>query len=161
MACELSGTRWAQVVVAAAAVPFCLGGGTLMQYVSFDYLCWVLTAYLTLRLLKSDDPRWWIAIGSSIGLGMLSKYTMPFFIAGLVVGVLATDLRQHLKSKWLWCGVAVSVVIFLPNLISQAQHNIVSLDFLQHIHARDVRQGRARGFLPGQLKRTMTVAVAK
>ncbi|HYL12359.1 MAG TPA: glycosyltransferase family 39 protein [Terriglobales bacterium] len=155
MARELSGTRWAQVVAATAAVPFCLGGGTLMQYVSFDCLCWVLTAYFTLRLLKSDDPRWWIAIGGSIGLGMLSKYTMLFFIAGVVMGVLATDLRQHLKSKWLWCGVAVSVVIFLPNLIWQAQHNFVSLDFLQHIHARDVRQGRARGFLAGQLKLTL------
>jgi hypothetical protein len=155
MARELSGTRWAQVVAATAAVPFCLGGGALMQYVSFDYLCWVLTAYSTLRLIKSDDPHWWIAIGSSIGLGMLSKYTMAFFIAGLVVGVLATDVRPHLKSKWLWCGVAVSVVIFLPNLIWQAQHNFVSLDFLQDIHARDVREGKARGFLLGQLKLTL------
>jgi 4-amino-4-deoxy-L-arabinose transferase-like glycosyltransferase len=155
MARELSGTRWAQLVAATAAVPFCLGGGALMQYLSFDYLCWVLTAYFTLRLLKSDDPRWWIAIGSSIGLGMLSKYTMPFFIAGLVVAVLATDLRKHLKNKWLWWGVVVSVVIFLPNLIWQAQHNFVSLDFLQNIHARDVREGKARGFLPGQLKVTL------
>ena len=126
-----------------------------MQYLSFDYLCWVLTAYFTLRLLKSNDPRWWIAIGSSIGLGMLSKYTMPFFVAGLVVGVLATDLRKHLKNKWLWCGVVVSVLIFLPNLIWQAQHNFVSLDFLQSIHARDIREGKARGFLPGQLKLTL------
>jgi 4-amino-4-deoxy-L-arabinose transferase-like glycosyltransferase len=155
MARELGGTRWAQLVAAAAAVPFCLGGGALMQYLSFDYLCWVLTAYFTLRLLKSDDPRWWIAIGSSIGLGMLSKYTMPFFIAGLLVGVLATDLRKHLKNKWLWYGVVVSVLIFLPNLIWQAQHNFVSFDFLQSIHARDVREGKARGFLPGQLKLTL------
>jgi len=155
MARELGGTRWAQLVAATAAVPFCLGGGALMQYLSFDYLCWVLTAYFTLRLLKSADPRWWIAIGSSIGLGMLSKYTMPFFIAGLVVGVLATDLRKHLKNKWLWCGVVISVVIWLPNLIWQAHHNFVLFDFLQDIHARDIREGKARGFLPGQLKLTL------
>jgi len=155
MARELGGSRWAQLVAATAAVPFCLAGGALMQYVSFDYLSWVLTAYFTLRLLKSDDPRWWVAIGSSIGLGMLSKYSMPFLVAGLVVGVLATNVRRHLKSRWLWCGVAVSLLIFLPNLIWQAQHNFVSLDFLQHIHARDVRQGRAKGFLPGQIKLTL------
>ena len=57
MARELGGSRWAQLVAATAAVPFCLAGGALMQYVSFDYLSWVLTAYFTLRLLKSDDPR--------------------------------------------------------------------------------------------------------
>ncbi|PYX35020.1 MAG: hypothetical protein DMG81_18980 [Acidobacteria bacterium] len=158
MARELGGSRWAQLVAATAAVPFCLAGGALMQYVSFDYLCWVLTAYFTLRLLKSDDPRWWVAIGSSIGLGMLSKYSMPFLVAGLAVGVLATNVRRHLKSRWLGCGVVVSLLIFLPNLLWQLQHNFISIDFLQHIHARDVRQGRADGFLPGQLKLTLLAA---
>jgi hypothetical protein len=152
---QLGGGRWAQLVAAMAAVPFCLAGGALMQYVSFDYLCWVLTAYFTLRLLKSENPRWWIAIGGAIGLGMLSKYSMPFLVAGLITGVLFTDARRYLKGKWLWFGVAVSVVIFLPNLIWQAQHNFVSLDFLRHIHARDVGEGRASGFLPGQLELTL------
>src|SRR6266576_776211 len=52
MARDLGGTRWAQLVAATAALPFCLVGGSVMQYVSFDYLGWVLTAYFTLRLLK-------------------------------------------------------------------------------------------------------------
>ena len=154
MARLLGGGRWAQIMAAMAAVPFCLGGGALMQYVSFDYLCWVLTAYFTLRLLKSEEPRWCLAIGAAIGLGMLSKYSMPFFVAGLLAGLLLTDARRYLKTKWLWIGVAVSVLIFLPNFLWQAQHHFISLDFLRHIHARDVRQGRARGFLPGQIKLT-------
>src|SRR5882724_12582950 len=41
MARELGGTRWSQLVAATAALPFCLVGGSLMQYVSFDYLGWV------------------------------------------------------------------------------------------------------------------------
>src|SRR6185437_11919456 len=40
MARTLGGGRRAQLMAAAAAVPFCLGGGALMQYVSFDYLAW-------------------------------------------------------------------------------------------------------------------------
>jgi 4-amino-4-deoxy-L-arabinose transferase-like glycosyltransferase len=154
MARELGGNRGAQLVAAAAAIPFCLIGGALMQYVSFDYLFWTLTAYFVIRLLKSDDSRWWVAIGSAIGLGMLSKYTMVFFVAGLTAGVLLTDTRRHLASKWLWLGVAAAVLIFLPNLIWQAQHGFVSLDFLQHIHERGLRIGRARYFLPEQLELT-------
>src|SRR5262249_3325209 len=73
----------------------------------------------------------------------------------LGVGVLLTDMRRYLKSKWLWFGVAVSVLVFLPNLVWQAQHDFFSLDFLRHIHARDVAQGRYRGYLPGQLKLTL------
>ena len=155
MARELGGHRAAQLVAAAAALPFCLGGGALMQYVSFDYFCWVLTAYFVLRLLKSDGPRWWIAIGSAIGLGMLSKYTMGVFVAGLTAGVLLTDTRRYLASKWLWLGVTAALLIFLPNAIWQAQHGFVSLDFLRHIHERDVSIGRARYFLPQQVELTL------
>ena len=155
MAKDLGGKRGAQLVAALAAVPFCLAGGALMQYVSFDYLFWVLTAYFVLRLLKSEDPRWWLAVGASIGLGMETKYTMGFFALGIVAGVLFTDARRHLKSKWLWIGVALSILIFLPNLFWQAQHHFISLDFLKHIHARDVRIGRTKNFLPDQLNLTL------
>lgn len=151
MARDLGGRRGAQVVAAAAAVPFCIAGGALMQYVSFDYVFWVLTAYFVVRLLKSEDPRWWLAIGCAIGLGMMSKYSIPFFVAGLIVGVLLTDARRYLASKWLWYAVAASVLIFLPNLVWQIQHHFISLDFLRQIHARDIRIGRTKDFLPGQL----------
>jgi hypothetical protein len=155
MARQLGGGRGAQLVAGAAAVPFCLASGALMQYVAFDYLFWVLTAYFVVRLLKSEDPRWWVAIGCTIGLGMMTKYTMGFFVLGIVAGVLVTKNRRHLISKWLWIGVGLSVLVFLPNLIWQIQHHFISLDFLRHIHERDVRIGRTKGFVPDQLKLTL------
>jgi hypothetical protein len=155
MARELGGGRGAQLAAATAGVPFALAGGALMQYVSFDYLCWVLTAYFVVRLLKTEDPRWWLAIGASIGLGMMTKYTMGFFVIGIVVGVLATSTRRYFASKWLWAGVALSLLVFLPNLIWQAQHHFIALDFLRHIHERDIRWGRTKDFLPDQLKLTL------
>jgi hypothetical protein len=155
MARQLGGTRWAQITAALAALPFCIGGGALMQYVSFDYLSWVLVAYFTLRLLESDNPRWWLAIGAAVGAGMLSKYSMPFLVLGLIAGLVLTDMRRHLWTRWPWLAASLGLLIFLPNLIWQAQHHFVSLDFLQHIHARDVAQGRHVSFLPGQLKLTL------
>jgi hypothetical protein len=155
MAREMGGRRGAQLVAATAAIAFCLGGGALMQYVSFDYFFWVLAAYFMVRLLRSGDPRWWVGIGSAIGLGMMSKYTMGFFVTGLVAGVMLKDTRRFLKSRWLWYGVAVSLLIFLPNLVWQARHHFVSLDFLREIHARDIRIGRTQNFLPGQLNFTL------
>ncbi len=155
MARELGGRRGSQLVAAAAAIPFCLASGALMQYVAFDYLFWVLAAYLVVRLLKSEDPRWWAAIGVTIGLGMLTKYIMGFYALGIAVGVLATRNRRYLGSKWLWAGVALSILVFLPNVIWQAQHHFISLDFLKQIHERDVRIGRTQGFLPDQFKVTL------
>ena len=154
MARDMGGRRGAQLVAAVAAVPFCLGGGYEMQYVAFDCLAWVSTAYFIVRLLVSHDPRWWVGIGVGIGFGMLSKYTIGFFVLSIVAALLLTDARRYLKSKWLWIGVAISVLIWLPNLLWQVQHNFVSLDFLHHIHTRDVRQGRTQYFLPQQLELT-------
>ncbi|MGB6844098.1 MAG: glycosyltransferase family 39 protein [Candidatus Acidiferrales bacterium] len=149
---ELGGERLAQIVAvcAVAISPAQLFWGTEFQYGSFDYLFWVLLAFCAVRLLQSDDPRWWLGIGASIGLGMMTKYTMGFFVAGLVGAVLVTPARRFLKSRWLWLGAALGVLIFLPNLIWQFHHDFVSLHFLQHIHARDVGTGRTHGFFKDQ-----------
>ena len=106
MARDMGARRGAQLVAAVAAVPFCLGGGYEMQYVAFDCLAWVSTAYFIVRLLVSGDPRWWVGIGVGIGFGMLSKYTIGFFVLSIVGALLLTDARRYLKSKWLWIGVA-------------------------------------------------------
>ena len=151
LARELGGGRGAMLLAALAAMPFALGCGSLMQYVAFDYLWWIIAAYFFVRLCKSGDPRWWLPLGAIFGIGMLTKYTMLFCVAGIVIGVIATPLRRHLASKWLWVGAALSVLIFLPNVIWQAQHHFISLEFLRHIHARDVRIGRTKDFLPDQL----------
>jgi 4-amino-4-deoxy-L-arabinose transferase-like glycosyltransferase len=160
MARELGGSRLALIVTALAVTiaPMSLSAGALFQYVSFDYLWWVLIAYLTIRLLKSEDPRWWLGIGAVAGLGMMTKYTIAFLIAGIVGGLVLTKTRRYLVSPWLrenapylWGGVALSLLIFLPNLIWQVRHNFISLEFLSSIHARDIRIGRTEGYLTEQL----------
>jgi 4-amino-4-deoxy-L-arabinose transferase-like glycosyltransferase len=152
MARELGGKRTAQILaaIATAIAPIAIAEGAMVMYVTFDFLWSVLIAYFVIRLLKSEDPRWWLGIGAVIGLGMMTKFTMGFFTAGIVGGVLLTDARRYLKSPWLWGGVILSLLIFLPNMLWQIKHDFISLDFLQGIHARDVREGRAEDYLIGQ-----------
>lgn len=59
MAREMGGGRMAQIAatVAVALSPLPLFEGTEFQYSSFDFLWWVLIAYFTIRLLRSEDPR--------------------------------------------------------------------------------------------------------
>jgi 4-amino-4-deoxy-L-arabinose transferase-like glycosyltransferase len=149
MARELGGRRWAQVTtaVAVAIAPYALMSGELFHYSSFDYLWWVCAAYMMIRLLKSDDPRWWLGVGASIGLGLMTKYTMAILVASVVLGVILTRARRHLGSRWLWMGVGLSVLIVFPNLIWQVRHDFISLDLIGSIHARDVSEGRTEGFL--------------
>jgi len=152
MAGELGGGRFAQVTAAlcVALSPLPIFEGTEFQYTTFDYLWWVLIAYFVIRLLKTDNLRWWVAIGAVIGLGMQTKYTMAFYVAGIVGGAVLTGARKYLFSRWLWAGVGLSLLIFLPNLVWQIRHDFISLHFLESIHTRDVGEGRADDFLSGQ-----------
>jgi dolichyl-phosphate-mannose-protein mannosyltransferase len=153
MARELGGARLAQFTAAllVAVSPLPLFEGTEFQYSSFDYLWWVLAAYFIIRLLKSGNPRWWLAIGASVGVGLMTKYTMCFFVAGIVAGLLLTSARRFLLTPWFWAGATLAAIIVLPNAIWQIRHGLISYHFLQHIHVRDVGQGRDKGFLTGQL----------
>ena len=150
---ELGGNRHAQLLAAVAAgiAPVSLTQGAVFQYVSFDYLWGVTVTYLLVRLMNSDEARLWMAIGLVLGVGMETRYTMGFLAVGIAGAVLLTPARRFLRSRWLWAGVGLSILVFLPNLIWQMQHHFISLDFLSHLHARDLRQGRYKGFFPEQL----------
>ena len=149
MARELGGGRGAQIVaaLAVAVAPLSMAEGHLFQYVSFDFLWWVLAIYFVIRLLESGDGRWWIAVGAVIGLGLMTRYTIAWLVAGLAVGFLATPARRLLMNRWLIAGAALALVIALPNFLWQANHDFISIDFLRYIHSRDVRIGRTDGFL--------------
>jgi hypothetical protein len=152
MTAELGGGRLAQITaalaVALSALP--IFEGTEFQYTSFDYLWWVLIAYFVIRLLKTENPRWWLAIGATVGVGLMTKYAIIFFVAGILVGLVLTQARRFLASGWFWAGTGLALLIFLPNLIWLVRHDFISYHFLQHIHVRDVGEGRANGFLSDQ-----------
>jgi Dolichyl-phosphate-mannose-protein mannosyltransferase len=150
---EIGGSPRAEGIAAFAVLvsPVSMSAGHLFQYVSFDFLWSVLLVYFVVRLLNSNDPRWWIAAGGAAGLGLMTRYTIAWLIAGLTVGFLLTPARRHLRSWWLAGGMALALPLVLPNLMWQASHHFISLEFLRSIHARDVRIGRTDGFLWKQL----------
>jgi hypothetical protein len=153
MARDLGGGRLAQVTAALAVAfaPLSLFEGTEFQYTAFDYLWWVLIAWFAIRLLKTENPRWWMAIGVVVGLGLETKYAIAFLIAGVLAGVVLSQARSHLRSGWFWGGIGVALLIFLPNFVWLVRHDFISYQFLQHIHVRDVAQGRANGFWRDQV----------
>jgi hypothetical protein len=146
---ELGGRRLAQFTAALAVVlsPLPLFEGTEFQYGTFDYLWWVLIAYFTIRLLKTENPRWWLAIGTTVGVGLMTKYTICFLVLALLCGFLLTRARRLVLSWWLLGGIAVALLIFLPNLVWQIRHDFITWHFLHFIHIRDVGWGRGNQFI--------------
>jgi hypothetical protein len=63
---------------------------------------------------------------------------------GFVCGVLATPIREQLRSPWPWLGAAIALVIVLPNLIWQVQHEWSSLTY---IHSHQANTSSRLGFI--------------
>jgi len=162
MARDLGGGRLAQVTTALAVAlsPLPLFEGTEFQYSSFDYLWWTLATYSLIRLLKSDNPRWWLGIGAALGMGLQTKYTVLFLIAGILGGMVLNPARRYFLNRWFWAGFALALFIFLPNFLWQVRHDFISYQFLHHIHLRDVGQGRGDGFLKDQFRICVNLAAA-
>lgn len=149
---DMGGKRQAQLMaaLAAAVAPLALTAGTMLQYLAFDYLWWVVISFCLVRIIQSEEPRWWLGFGAAVGMAMMTKFTAAFFIAGLATAILISSNRRYLRSAWLWVGVGLALLIYLPNLIWQIQHDFITLDFLKAIHARDIQWGRTDEFLSEQ-----------
>jgi 4-amino-4-deoxy-L-arabinose transferase-like glycosyltransferase len=153
MAGELGGGRKAVLTTAlvVAIMPVGLFWNTVFQYTVFECLWWVAICYTMVKLINTEDARYWLGIGLFIGLGVLTKYSMGFYVMAIAAGVLLTGRWRWLKSPWLWAGAGLTFLIFLPNLIWLVNNKFIHLEFLASIHARDIRIGRTSTFLLDQL----------
>ncbi len=69
-----------------------------------------------------------LRVSAVIGLGILSKYTTIFLWFGIGMYIILFN-REWLKSKWLYMGIFISVVISLPILIWNIQNDFISINF--------------------------------
>lgn len=122
---ELGGGQTAQVLTAVAAIfnPLFLRAASLFQPVVFDQFWWMLGFYALIRLGNSSDRKWWILLGVAGGLGLLSKFSILFFGAAVLAGVLLTRWRDLLTAGP-WTALGIALVLGAPSVIGQ-----ISLDW--------------------------------
>jgi 4-amino-4-deoxy-L-arabinose transferase-like glycosyltransferase len=129
---ELGGSTRAQAWAALALLlsPVFLGANALFHTASFDQLAWAAAVLVFARLLRTGDQRLWLVIGLVVGIGLETKHTMVALPVAMFAGLLATNRRATLLSAWPWMGVALALLIFLPNLIWQATHDWISVQYV-------------------------------
>lgn len=153
MARELGGRRGAQALACVCAViaPVYLVGGNMLSTIPFDQLCGALCAYFAVRLIVTGDPRYWLAIGATVGIGFETKHNMVFLACGLVVGVLLTAHRRDLRSRWLWYGAALALAIALPHILWQITNGWPTLEFVRNASGGKNAHVSPVGFLANQI----------
>jgi len=90
----------------------------------------VAMLWALVRLSGSGDARWWLAAGVFAGLALLSKFTIIMLLPAVAAFLLVPAWRwRWLRSPWPWLAALIAVVIFLPVLIWNGEHDWASFRF--------------------------------
>jgi 4-amino-4-deoxy-L-arabinose transferase-like glycosyltransferase len=147
---ELGGRTFAQVIAAiGVSVSFLLVSGHLMLTASPDMVVWTLAILFALRAIVREQERWWIYLGVTVGIGLYNKQLVLLLLIGLGIGLLISGPRQVFRSRALWLGLLLAVVIALPTIIYQLTNDFPELK-MSHAIAVDKGPSDRITFIPFQ-----------
>jgi len=131
----LGGRRSAQVLamLCVLVAPIYLAIDGFLSMNSWESAFWMPCLLALILIFRGGSPRlWWTVFGVSAGVGLLNKPSMAFFLIALALALLVTPQRKVLFTRYTAWGVALLVLIVLPNLIWQMQHHWATLEFLHN-----------------------------
>jgi 4-amino-4-deoxy-L-arabinose transferase-like glycosyltransferase len=142
LAKEMGGGRFAQALAALAVlfVPYYQIFQHWLTMNAFEPLIWAACAWCVVRAINTENPRFCLLFGIIVGVGLENKYSIAFFVVGVVAGLLLTPARQFFRSYWFWLGVLSSIAIFVPNLIWLVRNDFPFLELMHNVRisGRDV-----------------------
>ncbi|MDZ7604021.1 MAG: glycosyltransferase family 39 protein [Cyclobacteriaceae bacterium] len=116
----LGGSRKAVILASIAFIlsPIYLAYCGYYSMNSIDLLLWSSAIYLVIKLQKSQDPKYWIWLGVTMGLALLNKIGMLWFGLGLFISLILTDERKWLSTRWPYlAGITALFNVFaIPDL---------------------------------------------
>ncbi|KPJ90985.1 MAG: hypothetical protein AMJ53_12545 [Gammaproteobacteria bacterium SG8_11] len=116
---------------------------------------WAASMLFFLKALRTDNIWYWAAAGVTGGLGLLSKYNMIVFPLSVFFFLFsAQQHRQQLKRPGAYLAMVIAVVVFLPNLIWNAQHGFPTFQHTAEISKlgqKSLHFDELGAFLGGQL----------
>ena len=135
LAWAFGGRRPAQALAMLGLIvcPQYIGSDGYLSMNSFEPVFW-MTCVLALVLMLGGHSRrlWWLVFGISAGIGLLNKPSMTFFLAAVGVGLLLTQQRRVLWTRWAVAGVGLMILIALPNVLWQVHNHWPTLEFLRN-----------------------------
>ncbi len=116
-----------QATLLIATLPAFFAVGWVMTPDAPLMACWAAALYFLYQAVIHDRRMAWSGVGVSIGLGMLSKYTIALLGPGALLFIL---LDRHSR-KWIfrpepYLAVILAIIIFSPVIIWNAEHEWAS-----------------------------------
>lgn len=131
---EFGGSLFAQALAAAVYIfaIVLLAFGMKVGPDEVGLWLWPLLALFVVRITKGANPRLWLGAGAIAGVCLESKYSVLFFLAALLTGLLLTSQRRSLWSWWALGGAGVAAAIALPNFLWQWHYGFPMWELLKN-----------------------------
>jgi Dolichyl-phosphate-mannose-protein mannosyltransferase len=123
----------------------------LFQPNFLEIFFWTLIAWSIISYVQTLQKKWLYIFGVSIGLGMMSKYSVAFFAASILIGLLFTRHRKIFLNKHFYAAGLLAFIIFLPNLLWQYQHRFPVVFHMKELQKNQLQYVSPVGFLIDQL----------
>jgi hypothetical protein len=137
---QLGGRRSSQALAMCGvlAAPVFLGTSNYLSMNSFEPCFWMGALFVVLRIAEGTaTPRAWILFGILSGLGIENKHSTVFFLAALLVGLLLSPQRRILFTRGCAAGIALLLLVAMPNLLWQAANQFPTYQFLSTVAHSD------------------------
>ena len=148
--------RFGRVLAAltTACAPVVIGAVHVDNTTPLDLLAWTAVLLCVTTALLRGRPRWWLAAGAAAGVGLENDNLMALLLIGLALGLLVSEHRPVLRTRWPWLGAGIAAVIWAPNVIWQAAHGWPQLAMAAALHRENSSAGDyAAGCRPSCLPR--------
>jgi len=119
--------------------------------VIFELFFWMLFLFFVLKLITTENPRYWIWIGVSFGLAFLNKYSVLFLGGATFVAILISEHRRLLLSKYFVYAALAGLLIMLPNILWQANHNFAVVTHMGELYRTQLVYVSPATFLSEQI----------
>ena len=123
----------------------------LFQANFLEVFWWTLSAYFIIRYINTKEVKYLYWIGFAFGCAWLSKNSVSFLIIGFAVALLLTQHRSLLLNKHLYGAGILALIITLPNLLWQYNHNWPLLHHMEELRETQLRFIDPVDFLTGQV----------
>jgi 4-amino-4-deoxy-L-arabinose transferase-like glycosyltransferase len=132
---RLGGNRTAQTLacITVLLTPCYLAVDSILTMNVFEQVIWLGCILAVVEIANGGSEKWWLAFGVLAGIGLQNKHSMLFFGFALALALLLTPMRRSLAKPWIWIGGAIALLIFLPNVIWEVQHDYATLELLRNV----------------------------
>ncbi len=123
----------------------------LFQPNFLEVFFWTMIAYSICRFIQTQRNNWLYLLGISTGFGIISKYSVAFFIVSILGGLIMTRNRKIFRNKHFYFAGLITLLIFLPTLGWEYQNHFPVIFHMKELQQTQLQYVNPKGFLVDQL----------